>query len=202
MAQHVSEFKIYLESIAEAKSLPTVVIQENGDEAEEREKELEDEAGKENNMDRPPTPTSVPVIAPFTSEDTVKLAALTERKEDDVSLVVHVDDTQNDLDSDILDKAREEVLGEEKSEDSAGGSAAAAEGNIGEGITDSIGPGDAMSEDSSEKGNESKESGSLVKDTVKEKEPGQDNKAKEGLDPSRLVCSRRQSGSMFYLARG
>ena len=58
-----------------------------------------EDVGKENT---PPSPTSVPVLAPFTSEDTITLSATTERKDDDLSLIVHVDDTLNDLDNDIL----------------------------------------------------------------------------------------------------
>ena len=52
----------------------------------------------------PPAPTSVPVRTPFTAEDTVNLGSLVERKDDDLSLIVHVDDTlDNDtLDNDIL----------------------------------------------------------------------------------------------------
>ncbi len=53
----------------------------------------------------PPAPTSVPVRRPFTAEDTVNLGCSTgERKDDDLSLIVHVDDTlDNDtLDNDIL----------------------------------------------------------------------------------------------------
>ncbi len=48
----------------------------------------------------PPAPTSVPVRRPFTAEDTVNLGSSTERKDDDLSLIVHVDDT---LDNDTLD---------------------------------------------------------------------------------------------------
>ena len=53
----------------------------------------------------PPAPTSVPVRTPFTAEDTLTLgSASAERKDDDLSLIVHVDDTlDNDtLDNDIL----------------------------------------------------------------------------------------------------
>ena len=60
------------------------------------------EANKENLLSdldlAPPTPTSVPVILPFTSEDTIKMDTSNERKEDDISLIVHVDESQNEFD--------------------------------------------------------------------------------------------------------
>ena len=54
-------------------------------------------------VENPPSPTSVPVPQPsLTSEDTLKLHNTNDRKDDDISLIVHVDDTQNDLDNDLL----------------------------------------------------------------------------------------------------
>ena len=51
----------------------------------------------------PPTPTSVPPATnhQFTSEDTIKLDTSQDRKDDDLSLIVHVDESQNDLDNDL-----------------------------------------------------------------------------------------------------
>ena len=46
----------------------------------------------------PPTPTSVKPVMEFTSEDTVNMDTSGERKEDDISLIVHVDETLNEFD--------------------------------------------------------------------------------------------------------
>ena len=54
---------------------------------------------------KPPSPSSAPVVAPFTSADTFSMKSLVERKEDDLSLVVNVDDTQIDSDRDMCDDA-------------------------------------------------------------------------------------------------
>ena len=99
---------------------------------------------------RPPTPTSVPCPVPLTSEDTLKLHGSFERKEDDLSLIVHVDDSQNDIDNDLLSdtserktgaKTDENVTGEEEAgkskEDTEKPAAAAAS------ATDSIASGEA-----------------------------------------------------------
>ena len=63
-----------------------------------------DGGGSGSRAPTPPAPTSVPVGRPFTAEDTVNLGSSAERKDDDLSLIVHVDDTlDNDtLDNDIL----------------------------------------------------------------------------------------------------
>ncbi|XP_064622338.1 SAFB-like transcription modulator isoform X2 [Lineus longissimus] len=65
-----------------------------------------DDATKENNVVSSsiltvPSPDSVAVIAPLTSEDTVKLSTCESKNDDSVSLVVHVDDP-NDLDYDLF----------------------------------------------------------------------------------------------------
>lgn len=63
--------------------------------------------------DNPPSPTSVPVPQPsLTAEDTLKLHSNTDRKDDDISLIVHVDDTQNDLDNDLLNTPIKKPTGE------------------------------------------------------------------------------------------
>ena len=51
----------------------------------------------------PPTPTSIPPASnhQFTSEDTIKMDTSQDRKDDDISLIVHVDESQNDLDNDL-----------------------------------------------------------------------------------------------------
>lgn len=47
----------------------------------------------------PPSPSSVPVVAPFTSDDVIQLGETAERcKDDDISLVVNVDESQNEFD--------------------------------------------------------------------------------------------------------
>lgn len=49
--------------------------------------------------EQPPTPTSVPVVAPFTSEDVIQMGESADRlKDDDISLVVNVDESQNEFD--------------------------------------------------------------------------------------------------------
>lgn len=55
----------------------------------------------------PPPPDTAPVlVAPLTVDDTIKLGnSKVPRPDDNVSLIVHVDDTQNDLDADILGSA-------------------------------------------------------------------------------------------------
>lgn len=59
--------------------------------------------GAEGHEETPLTPCSAPVIMPLTVEDTINMASSVERKEEDLSLVVHVDDDmQNDLDNDIV----------------------------------------------------------------------------------------------------
>ncbi|CAI9735049.1 scaffold attachment factor B1 isoform X2 [Octopus vulgaris] len=51
----------------------------------------------------PPTPTSVPCIAPLTLEDTINMdTSIARKSEENESLILHVDDTQNDLDADIV----------------------------------------------------------------------------------------------------
>ena len=51
----------------------------------------------------PPTPTSVPCVAPLTLTDTINMDTSTaQQKEENESLIVHVDDTQNDLDADLV----------------------------------------------------------------------------------------------------
>ncbi|XP_036366413.1 SAFB-like transcription modulator isoform X6 [Octopus sinensis] len=51
----------------------------------------------------PPTPTSVPCIAPLTLEDTINMdTSIARKSEENASLILHVDDTQNDLDADIV----------------------------------------------------------------------------------------------------
>lgn len=62
----------------------------------------QEDCNKENllgSMDsEPPTPTSVPPIAAFTSKDTIQMDTSADRKEDDISLIVHVDESQNEFD--------------------------------------------------------------------------------------------------------
>lgn len=49
----------------------------------------------------PPTPTSVKPIVEFTSEDTVNMDTSADRKEDDISLIVHVDESANEFDDTV-----------------------------------------------------------------------------------------------------
>ncbi|XP_013399211.1 SAFB-like transcription modulator isoform X2 [Lingula anatina] len=66
----------------------------------------------------PPTPTSVPVWGALTVEDTIKMSSKESKGEDDISLIVNVDDTENNLDYDIeatpakKPKLEEETIGE------------------------------------------------------------------------------------------
>ena len=57
----------------------------------------------------PTTPMSVPPATKyqFTSEDTIKMDTSQDRKDDDLSLIVHVDESLNDLDSDLTGKGSE-----------------------------------------------------------------------------------------------
>ena len=49
----------------------------------------------------PPTPTSVKPLVEFTVADTISMDTSAERKEDDISLIVHVDETANEFDDTI-----------------------------------------------------------------------------------------------------
>lgn len=65
--------------------------------------EAEKKASPIKDYSAPPTPTSIPAVAPFTSQDTINLHAAPDRKDDDISLIVHADDdAQFDLDNDLL----------------------------------------------------------------------------------------------------
>lgn len=78
---------------------PSVKSMENGSSGKENE---EPKIEKEDAS--PPRPDTAPVlIAPLTIDDTIKLdTSQVPRPDDNVSLIVNVDDTQNDLDSDLL----------------------------------------------------------------------------------------------------
>ena len=57
---------------------------------------------KEDHLSKPPlTPCSAPTGTEFTSDHVGNMGS-NDRKDEDLSLIVHVDDTQNDLDNDIL----------------------------------------------------------------------------------------------------
>ena len=69
----------------------------------------------------PPAPTDVQVLVPMTIEDKIKIDSAQEQKnEDDVSLIVHVDDT-SDLDYDLLGTPAKKLKldGADKTEDAA-----------------------------------------------------------------------------------
>ncbi|CAM1323821.1 Uncharacterised protein PB.7786, partial [Pycnogonum litorale] len=66
----------------------------------------ENEAPKEGEAS-PPRPETAPVVVPLTVEDTIKLdTSQVPRPDDNVSLIVHVDDTQNDLDADLVKSSK------------------------------------------------------------------------------------------------
>ena len=59
----------------------------------------------------PPEPDSVPPVVPFTKEDTISLDTSSERKpEEDISMIVHIDESQDDLDAD-LETPKKQPLG-------------------------------------------------------------------------------------------
>jgi len=50
----------------------------------------------------PPEPDSVPPLVQFTKEDTINMDTSNERKaEEDISMIVHIDESQDDLDADL-----------------------------------------------------------------------------------------------------
>lgn len=68
----------------------------------------------------PATPSSAPCVAPLTVDDTIKMdTSCVPKPEDDVSLIVHVDDTEKDFDYDLQStpnkKAKTQSEGEEAS---------------------------------------------------------------------------------------
>ncbi len=140
----------------------------------------------------PPTPTSVPVQNPFTAEDTIKLSMTADRKDDDLSLIVHVDDTQNDLDNDILDSSGKVV------EDAAGASGAAKEG----GKTDDAKTGETSEAAAGEEGKAASEDAKAKvaadgdKADADKKEGGDKKEGDKKDDPKakRLVCIRAVVG--------
>ncbi|KAG1667093.1 Scaffold attachment factor B1 [Nymphon striatum] len=92
----------------EASILEEAEIDDNVDQALNSEDSELNNVQKENVLNNdenrsPPCPETAPVlVAPLTVDDTIKLGNKAPRPDDNVSLIVHVDDTQNDLDADIL----------------------------------------------------------------------------------------------------
>lgn len=66
-------------------------------------KEIGDRDDSGSVLNSPPKPETAPVIAPLTVDDMIKLGTSLDRKAgpDDVSLIVHVDDTQSEIDADL-----------------------------------------------------------------------------------------------------
>ena len=65
-----------------------------------------------NDLTKPPlTPCSAPIGTEFTSDHVGNMGS-NDRKDEDLSLIVHVDDTQNDLDNDILGSQKGEDAGD------------------------------------------------------------------------------------------
>lgn len=92
-------------SAANEGTVPAIHIEDTAEKPKDGDSKADGgklEANKENYIDNfdsaPPTPTSVPVLAPFTSEDTLKMHSVTERKDDDLSLIVNVDESPNEFD--------------------------------------------------------------------------------------------------------
>ena len=160
----------------------------------------------------PPAPTSVPVRTPFTAEDTVNLGSLVERKDDDLSLIVHVDDTlDNDtLDNDILGTPMRNATNdadiqmgaepaEEETEDANGKAGAGVGGTAGEKTKDAAAAGvvdDGHNKENTatpapsttqtcgvtDTANDDKKKDADASKTDAKKDAGSDNKTK------RLVC--------------
>ena len=66
----------------------------------------------------PPSPCSVPVVAPFTKEDLISMDTSAERQVDeDLSLIVHIDESQMDLDNDLLNTPAKSTGADAEKED-------------------------------------------------------------------------------------
>ncbi|CAE1316081.1 SAFB-like transcription modulator,Scaffold attachment factor B1,Scaffold attachment factor B2 [Acanthosepion pharaonis] len=152
----------------------------------------------------PPTPTSVPCVAPLTLKDTINMDTSTaQQSEENESLIVHVDDTQNDLDADLLTSqtnglksrqaAKEKAIGKSEGKKSDPGS-----GGGGSSGGDNSSPPEVGGESSGEGiGGGGGDKGNLEVKTEKkadEKKDDKDGKLKSSSSVSKLKITKNVKG--------
>lgn len=143
-------------------------------------------------------------MAPFTSQDTINLnsqAATTDRKDDDISLIVHADDdTQFDLDNDLLgtpartDSEKNGSADDKPTESATSGDAKTKEGEAAksEAAAGDAKAGDAKPDQTSTDADAAAKSGSGADAKKTEEKSGKSQESKDASKTTsaakRLVC--------------
>jgi hypothetical protein len=144
----------------------------------------------------PPSPSSVPVIAPFTKEDLFSMDTSAERQVDeDLSLIVHIDESQMDLDNDLLNTPAKSLVTDDKSVEDNGSTTPKAE-NQGSGAGGSVEVTPTKATDSSEKVEPGSDPDAAT--------PAKDQKtsqSKDGDKAKRLVCIHDPFASHIHLLK-
>lgn len=142
----------------------------------------------EEKMLEPPSPDSVPVVVPFTKDDLIHMDTSAERQVDeDLSLIVHIDESQMDLDNDLLNTPAKQSAPTEKSEDN---STTAVTGSQSSGADEAVN----NQADKKGKSEEKTEGEALSDETGGETRPPENeqksvtSQSKDGDKAKRLVC--------------